>query len=156
MVPFPDLHYLWLSGNSLWLAPPPPVPEAWRVDTGDSIPGIAMWPVQYGQTTILSPGLYPRIIAVDSASGKDIWEDSREFASLPILFRGTLYALTKDAALVALDPTSGLELARAEFSPSQTEETTRSHIYARSASDEVLVVYFGDSCQMFAFSPSGA
>ena len=148
MAPYTNEGVLWVSGEDMWLSPTPTDPPVWRVQTGGQIAG---WPIQSSDLFLVSSGLFPKILAIDSATGNVIWQDEREFASTLAMFHGLAYAITKDAALVALEPDTGHQAGSIEFSPQATEASTRSHVYAVVASSDILAAYFGDSCELFVF-----
>ena len=153
MAPFTRQGVLWISGDDIWFSPTPTDPAIWRVETGGRI---AQWPPQYHNLLLVSSGFFPEILAIDSDTGEIAWEDQREFASLPVIFRGLVYAITKDAKLIALQPETGQERGSIQFSPQTTQDSSRSHLYAVASSSEILAVYFGDSCQLFVFEPPAA
>lgn len=143
---------LWLSGEDMWLSPTATDLPSWRIRT----PGrVAEWPLTFGNLLIVASGLFPQIMAIDMASGQTAWQDQREFVSLPVLHRNMVYALTKNAELVGLDPQTGSERASLQFSPPATE-FRRSYLYAVASSNDILAVYFGDSCQLFVFATPAA
>ena len=148
IAPSASLVYLWLSETELALAPSPDTPAHWRVDTGDRIHS---WPIEYKNVVLVSTGFFSRLLAIDVTSGSIIWHDNRDLISGPTVFNGVIYALTKDAQLVGLNPITGNLQGSIRFLPSTTEESTRSHLYAVSSSNDILIVYFGDSCEMFTY-----
>jgi len=149
MAPLLSNGVLWIGTEHIWRSSSPTDDALWRID---SRPRIALWPVEYEHLIIFSSGFFPSIYAIDAATGSTAWQDDREFASLPVVFRGLLYSITRDSTLSELDPSTGSQLGFIQFSPLEPDIGSRSNLYALASSDEILAAYFGDSCQILVFN----
>jgi hypothetical protein len=153
MIPYSASGFLWLGADGIWLSPNSADPPTWRFHTRGQV---ARWPLQYGNTLVVSSGFFPQMSVVRLDTGELVWEDLREFVSLPVVYRGLIFALTRGAELVALDPESGHQVRSVTFTALTPEEGSRSYLYTLAATEEIIAVYFGDSCEVFIFASPAA
>ena len=153
IVPSQSLEYLWLGGSHLKLASDSGDPQSWKVDFDGPI---RSWPIEFGNLLLLRVGYPSSLYALDASTGNSIWTIDEDLASDPVIFQGKIYAITVDAELVSFDPATGRELGSTQYSPPVTNSTSRQNLYAVAASGEILVVYFGDSCEMLMYAASAA
>ncbi len=124
----------------------------WQISLG--------WPVKDVQSVnskvlVVSAGSgYRNLLAgVDQSTGQKLWsQPNREVISNFIVADGKVYALTMDSALVQYDPVTGSETGRMEFS-GESFDTDQGNQYWLLAAGSEILVYFGDSQELIAFSP---
>jgi len=131
MIPYTGTGVLWLGAEEIWLSPASTDRPLWHYQVRGEV---ARWPLQYGNALIVSSGFFPQISAIRLDTGQLIWEDLREFVSLPVIYRGLIFALTRGAELVALDPASGHQRRSDTFTPLTPEEGSLSYLYTIAAS----------------------
>jgi outer membrane protein assembly factor BamB len=153
IVPSRTLKYLWLSESGLELAADSGNQPTWQVDVGEQI---RSWPVELGNLLVLRVGYPSSLFALEASTGRTVWRVEEDLASDPVIFQGKVYAITVDAELVALDPSTGLRIGSIQFSPAVTNGLSRRNLYSVTASDEILVVYFGDSCEILIYAAAAA
>lgn len=92
------------------------------------------------------------VFGLDSVSGDILWESDDVVYSNVIADRGIVYFLTEQAELKAVDAQTGQIIASVQFVPDAAQEhLTQSYLYSVAASNGIVVVYLGDSRQLFAF-----
>jgi outer membrane protein assembly factor BamB len=97
--------------------------------------------------------LFGGLAAVDLKTGKLIWQRNSEFYSNFIIHDDMIYVISKEAAILTLDPTTGQTIGYAKLVPSSIDITYP--IGAIAAYDDMLYVYFYDSRELTAFGRSG-
>lgn len=113
-------------------------------------------PIVHGDYVVLKAGDLPletegRIWLIDKNSGEVIWKSSKDVGSNPAIIDNRLLFLTMDAQLHVVDTISGQELDSIKFSPSSLDDSRIIRKFHVVASNNIAVVYFGDSAQLFAF-----
>ena len=103
-------------------------------------------------TLFLSTGIFPKLQAINTNTGDQIWEYNEKLVSNIGLSQGIIYAIQIDGDLVAIDPNTGREIGYVKFSPLRTETTSRTKAYWVATTDKNVFVYFGDSRELIAFS----
>lgn len=96
-----------------------------------------------------------QIVALDSETGTILWQTQRNIKSNLAVENNNIYFLTEDASLLAVDLMTGHVLGQVEFSPSFKEmvEFDFVNTYPRVSVDNgIVVVYFDNARQLFAFS----
>lgn len=98
-----------------------------------------------------------QLVAIDKENGNIAWKQSDVASNIALGDDSIIYFLTSDAELHAVDADSGELLDSIAFSGSGDERQANMldyHTYPFSvtASENMVVVYFGDSAQLFAFS----
>ncbi len=113
-----------------------------------------MWPVFVNPETMIytSVSYEKAIVAVDIASGRVLWQTTRNVTSNIAVVNGIVYSLRTDAALVAQDALTGHQIGLLQFNngPLQKQYGTE---YWVVAGDSMLFVYFGDSQELIALGP---
>jgi len=139
-----DSKYIWSVDNRTSLA-------QWSAPVTGRIQGD---PLLIGNKFIFASDLFSDVIALDSKTGKKIWQYDKKIVSNIAADSGILYAIREDAALVAIDTSTDNEIGYLEISPSFTEESpgSRSISYYVTAAKGIVVVYFGDSQEIISFS----
>ena len=100
------------------------------------------------------------VCAVDLTTGQLLWRSELSVLSNIITIGGTPVVLLDNGDLVALDPDAGIvqsRLASFDGSPIQTYEpsgATGNFLLAYNIPNETILVYLGDSHQLFAFQES--
>jgi outer membrane protein assembly factor BamB len=97
--------------------------------------------------------LFGGLAAVELKTGKLIWQRNSEFYSNFIIHDDMIYVISKEAAILILDPTTGQTIGYAKLVPSYIDITYP--IGAIAAYDDMLYVYFYDSRELTAFGRNG-
>jgi outer membrane protein assembly factor BamB len=93
------------------------------------------------------------LAAVDLKTGELIWQRKNEFYSNFIIYDDKIYVISKEAAILILDPTTGQTIGYAKLTPSSIG--MQYPIGAIAAYDDMLYVYFSDSRELTAFGRNG-
>ena len=84
-------------------------------------------------------------------SGKKIWQTKvANFASNFVVISGTIYAITTEPAIVAIDAVTGQPVGRMTFSGG-TLDTKNGPEYWLLVNESKIFVYFHDSQELIAF-----
>lgn len=141
----------WTDGDRIWAEDRASHQVRWQVGIERRLD---YWPVLSGSSLIYASGFYPRLYAVDTATGILQWMYTDPLVSNFVLGDNILYTIRQDGALVGIDPRTGQEIGRIQFSPAETEKgSPRSIVYWVAASDNYVFVYFGDSQELIALGP---
>lgn len=97
--------------------------------------------------------LFGGLAAVDLETGELIWQRNSEFYSNFIIHDDRIYVVSKEAAILILDPTTGQTVGYAKLVPSNID--INYPIGAIAANDDMLYVYFYDSRELIAFGRNG-
>lgn len=89
------------------------------------------------------------LAAVDLQTGELIWQRKNEFYSNFIIHDDKIYVISKEAAILTIDPASGQTIGYAKLTPSSIG--MQYPIGAIAAYDDMLYVYFSDSRELTAF-----
>jgi outer membrane protein assembly factor BamB len=121
----------------------------WQIEPGWPATGVSIG----SKVLVLSVGSNLNLlIGIDQATGKELWRISDQAAlSNFIVFDGKIYAITSDVALTAYDPTTGREVGRMKFSGGSFD-INAGNLYWLLATDSEILVQFGDSQELIAFS----
>jgi outer membrane protein assembly factor BamB len=94
-----------------------------------------------------------KIYALDSASGHLLWRSEDIVYGNVAVSQGVTFFLNEQAELKAIDSKTGQVLAIVTFEPETPQErlTQGGRIYNVAAKGDIVVVYLGDSRQLFAF-----
>jgi outer membrane protein assembly factor BamB len=123
------------TGEELWQ-----IPFSGRLDS---------WPVLQGNTLFISAGSLRReLIALNIETGQELWRTEKEFGSNVVWHKGSLYTLRNDAVLVKITPKTGEVKQEIPFQPATID--AGSWAYWLVSDGERLIVYFGDSQELFA------
>ncbi len=88
--------------------------------------------------------------AIDNATGNLIWEYKDVLSNISV-DGSTAFFLTKNMELVAIDIETGEVLGQTAFTSNLTRERTSDIHHFITASNDIVIVYLGDSQQLFAF-----
>ena len=100
---------------------------------------------------VLSGPFLKSLSGLDPRTGKELWHTSEQnIASNFVVIGNTIYAISKDAALVAYDAFTGREVGRIVFSGGSLDIDHAAQ-YWLIASDSKVSIYFGDSQELIAF-----
>jgi outer membrane protein assembly factor BamB len=98
------------------------------------------------------------IYGLDKSTGNLLWKLDEHVISNVASNKSQLYFLTTDGFLKVLDVNSGQEITKLEFTPTSFEPNSPPSGNIIGAYDiwvdsqnEIIVVSFGDSCQLMAF-----
>lgn len=93
-----------------------------------------------------------RLFGIDSRAGTLLWQtDDSSYGNVAVS-NGVAYFLTVKAELKAVDVQTGKTLATVTFKPTTSQEKLEfGRVYSVAVSDDIVVVYLGDSWQLFAF-----
>jgi outer membrane protein assembly factor BamB len=97
--------------------------------------------------------LFGGLAAVELKTGKLLWQRNSEFYSNFIIHDNRIYVISKEAAILILDPPTGQTIGYAQLVPSDIDITYP--IGAIAAYDDMLYVYFYDSRELIAFGRNG-
>lgn len=93
-----------------------------------------------------------QLYGIDSATGTIMWILEDGVYSNVVVDRSIAYFITEYAELKAVNVKTGGTLAVLRFEPmTPQEQLTQHRIYNVAVSDDIVVVYLGDSRQLFAF-----
>ncbi len=94
------------------------------------------------------------VFAVDQFTGNLLWQYEDVLSNVAVT-DSTAFFLTKNVQLVAVDISNGKIVGKVSFTPDWVDDPVNSAFYVASNAG-IVVVYFGDSRQLFAFrlSPS--
>ena len=130
------------SGEKIWKNPTGP----FEIYSPDLIP------LQINATSIFITSNWNKVCVFDLTQGTYTWCDTAWYIS-NLGFRwgmNTGYILRDDFVLVELDLQTGATLSETPFSPSRLpEDDLYVHHYFTSVTDDTVLVYFGDSRQLF-------
>lgn len=92
------------------------------------------------------------LFGIDSRTGTLLWQtDDSSYGNVAVS-NGVAYFLTVKAELKAVDVQTGKTLATVIFKPTTPQEKLEfGRVYNVAVSDDIVVVYLGDSWQLFAF-----
>ncbi len=90
-----------------------------------------------------------KVIGIDQTIGEKLWEYGN-VASNITANDTVVFFLTKDARLLAVHPQTGETLSTLSFSPNQLQDIPNFGFYV-AASGNNIVIYFGDSQELFTF-----
>lgn len=90
------------------------------------------------------------VFAVDNATGDLIWE-YKDVLSNVTVDSSTAFFLTSDIKLIAIDIETGEILDQMVFTSNLIQDGTSDIHYFVAASNNIVLVYLGDSQQLFAF-----
>jgi outer membrane protein assembly factor BamB len=100
-----------------------------------------------------------KICAVDISTGKLRWKSEFGVISNVAVSKNAVFVLVESGELLALDPSTGQKMAtlgvsfdNQPFVPYSTDTTSGSFFLAYNVENDILIVYLGDSRQLFAFS----
>lgn len=92
------------------------------------------------------------LFGIDSRTGTLLWQTDDSSYGNVAASNGVAYFLTVKAELKAVDVQTGKTLATVTFKPTTPQEKLEfGRVYSVAASDDIVVVYLGDSWQLFAF-----
>lgn len=141
----------WTGGKSFWAEDRELGQVHWQVNLERAL---RYRPVVVGSTVIYADGFYPRLYALDSATGVLQWMYSGPLVSNFALSGDVIYAFQQDGKLVEIALRTGKAQGYVQFSPEKTEEgSPRSFVYWVAASDGRVFMYFGDSRELIALGP---
>jgi outer membrane protein assembly factor BamB len=146
---FPDVEFWADRYDRFWAVSKPMNDFLWEANIDQQYNNT---PTMMGSTIFLSDGAFPKLLAIDTNTGLQIWKYSEEIVSNIELSDGILYAVRLDGALTALDPNTGQEIGSIKFSPAETKPETKAYWIATAG--EKIFVYFGDSRELIALSIS--
>ncbi|WP_420641799.1 PQQ-binding-like beta-propeller repeat protein [Candidatus Leptofilum sp.] len=90
-----------------------------------------------------------QLVAIDQVTGNILWKQENVASNIAVE-NGTAYFLTEGAQLLVADAKTGEILRKLVFSPAPLQDVSNHGFYV-AVSDDILVVYFGDSQNLFAF-----
>lgn len=92
------------------------------------------------------------VYGLDSVSGALLWESDDVVYSNVIADKGIVYFLTEHGELKAIEAKTGQAIASVQLVPDTAQEhLTQSYVYNIVANNGMIVLYLGDSRQLFAF-----
>ncbi len=91
-----------------------------------------------------------KIVSIDIPSGKENWETSEEFVSNYAIVNEQLFALTREGALVALNPATGQRIGQMSFS-NPSPQDPGGYPFWVAGNENYVLIYFGDSQELIAF-----
>ncbi|GJM39891.1 MAG: hypothetical protein DHS20C20_01730 [Ardenticatenaceae bacterium] len=89
-----------------------------------------------------------QLVALDQATGNILWKHANVASNIAVE-NGVVYFLTEDAQLLVADPRTGEILRKLVFSPAPLQNVSNHGFYV-AVSGDILLVYFGDSQNLFA------
>jgi outer membrane protein assembly factor BamB len=139
----------WTDTEMLWAINNETKEEQWKVAIDNPV---QYQPLLVDTKLIFASGIFSDLIGIDNISGRQIWKYETEIVSDLTAKSGTVYAIRKDAEIVAIDSSTGKEVGHIGIEPRVTETSTRSNAYLIAVSEDMLFVYYGDSQELIAFS----
>jgi len=144
----PDFNY-WTDVKSLWSINNEVNQEQWRIKIDNRV---KYKPLLIDSKLIFASGIFSDMICLNNISGHQIWKYGDKIVSDLAAKQGTIYAIRTDASIVGIDSTTGKEIGYIGIEPHVTETSSRSHAYLIAVSEDMLIVYYGDSQEIIAFS----
>lgn len=137
------------DGEMLWAINSETQQEQWKVAIDNRI---EYQPLLVDSKLIFASGIFSDMIGIDNISGRQIWKYEDKIVSDLTTYNEIVYAIRADAAIVAVDSTTGEGVGYIDIEPRVTETSSRSHAYLIVVSEDMLFVYYGDSQELIAFS----
>jgi outer membrane protein assembly factor BamB len=142
-------HDYWTDTEMLWAINNETKEEQWKVAIDNRV---QYQPLLVDTKLIFASGIFSDLIGIDNISGHQIWKYEAQIVSDLTAKSGIVYAIRKDAEIVAIDSSTGKEVGHIGVEPRVTETSTRSNAYLIAVSEDMLFVYYGDSQELIAFS----
>ena len=89
-------------------------------------------------------------IALERETGKRLWEYPNTLGNVTV-GNSIVYVMTSDTQVVALDIKTGEQLGKIDFTPDLIQPRQYNKFYLSANDDGGLLVYLGESNQLFAF-----
>lgn len=136
-----------LAGNSI---------EAIDIQTGDLIwrqtfSTIKQSPLLRQNIILLQNGTLGNVVALDAATGDFLWQSEEKIGSTIAASDSVAYFVTLQGELQAVNLFTGETLGKVVFAPGELVNVTDRGGFYVAASSGMVMVYLGDSCQLFAF-----